>query len=823
MAQEARPTPYSVLLRARPLRAAFIVDAANTPPKLVDDLFQSRYGTWGGRLNPIVPAHDGRLNDFYRRLLIAADPDVVISYAALNGDEVTAIDDQVCPWSLIQHHPRNLAGAEPDFHPSIGFHSDATEALPFLFEMPWSIGLRPVLVTLRANPNWLYYRWFTQNFGNLHPDIAHRTVPQWEQITVTDDWDDVRILSELAAKPYLALPAHASAVRSLFFEPETTGFNSHYSVIVGDTPSDWLMFWNRIFTLKSYQWGRWHTLCVPAERFDNQQFVEALRNFLGQHASRSGNSPPDLFIRSSSVTGDDLQTIRQQLSPHLDVISHVESLAPWTVRAYANPADEVAFSKFRAETSDRRRQLEQQAISSPVLLQRPPSDIPLKADWVLDVEIEFQARFRFFSNEKLWWVLPKRQYLPLLFMHGHVGRIARTGNLSFRMGGLGSVELTLPSPDSALDAALRDYRMGIYAAGDIRHAREGTYDDVRRSDKGRYINGILELFGGLQATSRFFENSFWRGVVEHICHRDTGQEDALLTAISNKLRKRRAPLIQQLQANDFSQLSTYLLALARAERSKEHDITWEWLQDRYIHQRRSYIRSNPQYLEGVSPDDLVTQPNGRNIEEDRATKDLKRALQGFLDAKIFFKGVRYRCRQCGFGFWRDIAEANHEIECEGCREPVTLRVEAEWVYRLNNLVRSGVAFHGVIPVIWTLARLRSESRTGFIYSPSIELYNDWADESPAGELDFACLADGRIVVGEVKNSASEFSEDELRKFGELARRVNTHIAVVAAFRDRLPAVERYARRLEQLFPDRSFKVRALAPDEDIDNPEPSAL
>jgi hypothetical protein len=392
--------------------------------------------------------------------------------------------------------------------------------------------------------------------------------------------------------------------------------------------------------------------------------------------------------------------------------------------------------------------------------------------------------------------------------------------LSYAMGRGNASELTIPAEEAVLRLAIEDLRQGHLQGADIRLAAEGYYRDVRLSDKGRYAAGVIDLFGGLQGASQFFGNSFWRSVVEHVCHRTPQSDAAALTPLVNKLTKTRTRLLNSLQSGDVDWLASYVLQRSRDLPSHEIDVTWKWLEERYIMQRRRYLAAHPDYLHGVPAARTAIQPSGRSIEEDDAANELRASLQQYVESGVFFQGVRYRCPTCGLAFWRSVSNSAARIECEGCGESVATRVESEWVYRLNTLVRNAVSYHGVLPVIWTLASLRWGPRTMFLYSPGVALFRNWDDAAADAELDIACIRDGALIAVEVKTSSREFDDESLTSLRDVATRIRAETAVIAAFRANAEQMRGIARRLETLSPNRGFTVISLAPPAELDEPVP---
>jgi hypothetical protein len=126
---------------------------------------------------------------------------------------------------------------------------------------------------------------------------------------------------------------------------------------------------------------------------------------------------------------------------------------------------------------------------------------------------------------------------------------------------------------------------------------------------------------------------------------------------------------------------------------------------------------------------------------------------------------------------------HQQTTCDGCHATIYAPVDATWRYRLNSLVRNGIALHGCLPVIAALYDLREKARDAFVYSPGLVLFRKWEDTEPQAEIDIVCICDGRLVCGEVKTSASEFTSDELKKLAGVALELKADTVVISAFRD----------------------------------------
>jgi len=77
-----------------------------------------------------------------------------------------------------------------------------------------------------------------------------------------------------------------------------------------------------------------------------------------------------------------------------------------------------------------------------------------------------------------------------------------------------------------------------------------------------------------------------------------------------------------------------------------------------------------------------------------------------------------------------------------------------------------------------------EARTAFLFAPCLDLFED-DDKGPVGDLDIAVILDGRLVIGEVKQSRDGFDEATFVKMEEIARRLLPDVLLFASM-DREP-------------------------------------
>jgi hypothetical protein len=298
-------------------------------------------------------------------------------------------------------------------------------------------------------------------------------------------------------------------------------------------------------------------------------------------------------------------------------------------------------------------------------------------------------------------------------------------------------------------------------------------------DKGLYLNGILELFGGLKSASYFFEHSFWRGVFERLSLGAPEKEAGLYERVRNALEKKKVLMAEQFADNStkpIDWLSRLVIRHARELQVGQQEITFSELDSLFQEQRERFITANPGFRNATSPEE---------IEEDRkaATADLRGVLQSLTDGGVLQQGVGIRCTNCGSRFWLEMGTLQQSVKCGGCTATVSVPVECIWRYRLNSLIRNGIALHGCVPVVSALRGLRDWAKESFIYTHGIALFKNYGDSKPEAEIDLLCISDGKLVCGEVKSSASEFTREELAKLARIAADIRADQVAISAFAD----------------------------------------
>jgi hypothetical protein len=153
-----------------------------------------------------------------------------------------------------------------------------------------------------------------------------------------------------------------------------------------------------------------------------------------------------------------------------------------------------------------------------------------------------------------------------------------------------------------------------------------------------------------------------------------------------------------------------------------------------------------------------------------------------------------------------------------CRSLLRVEIESPWVYKLNDLIKNAISFHGVFPIIWVLGKLLSLTSSSFIYSPGVCLYKEYDSPSPYAEIDIVCIKNGKFVIGEIKTSAEGFKDSDLNKFIELCKYIKPDEAIIGAFYDNKGKLPKLAQKLKIALSQYGIEVISLTPDNYVFKP-----
>jgi hypothetical protein len=791
--------PYSIYVNKRPLRIALLIEDKPESQAIIDTILAYNRKWWGGRYNPIVITDGQTLTDAWWSLLEAVDPDVVKSFVTLSDNLVTSIERRISPYLIQPPDPHEQADGYRRLHlleegltilPTAQNVRMASRAIDesslVLFETHWQ----------KTDP---LIKQFTEwNFGGYSPITfavgraleGVRTQPY----PVIDAASLVTPLTELSTlMRAFTYPIQLCAVPKESLPPVNPDWCTEmFHVVIGDTPTDVAYFWNRPATIP--QWSRTYLnqVWLPLRVATDTTLTTALSAWLQRSADPNGSYQAEIRFVSLSLSQEQLQKVVEPLTCELRMPQHVDALReiqpPKISEGVPGPPRQDKMDLYRATGTTER-----------LTLQEP--DFPQGAGvpvghWMADLYIEFRPeRYPMIRGRSLWWQLPRLNILAWQIFQ-RPSRILRTRYPSVLMKwGEPRLDIALLD-DLSVFAVLTELSNQSYYKFDARQKRtlpgRTPYYDVRRSEKGRYLSGLLDLFGGLYPTTRYLEARYWRHMFDLLSGRTAHTDADRLSEVGNALRKRLSANRTQFYEDDkaMTWLANYVLKVARSLPASSRDLAFSVFEKQAKQEIEDFNACRPDQ-----------EPRGYSQE------DLMNALTGLTERGVLLMGIQARCPSCGYRAWYHIDDAKQSLRCGGCNAAFPMPPEPRWHYRLNSLARAAHAEHGLLPVVLVLGQLLMEARSAFLFAPCLDLF-EIDDKRSIGDLDIAVILDGQFVIGEVKQSRNLFDEATFAKMEGIARRLLPDILLFASM-DHEPTalIKKEIGRLSEVLQPLSITVR----------------
>ena len=639
---------------------------------------------------------------------------------------------------------------------------------------------------------------------------------------VTDRKSLADALLELAQIQNIVFRNQVCALPNTERQCDTNTQSDYFEVIVGDTLQDIVYFWNRPLLLPRSERGRINQIWLPKTLATDPDMEKALCAWIARGANLGNQTSKTVRFVSFSTEKRELEDIasrfRENLrAQHKYVHTVVDCFEEPQIPNFRSE-DPLSFQQddpfsFRENTIDIHRVQGNKGI----LELTEPKGIAqrgLAGHWMIDFYIEFTHDMYEddeyvikMPGETLFWRFPNRNYL----MHGMFdkpSRVRRNGFPSIMMQSRKKVlSFTLKEAESVVASLFRGTDYPVYERRDP-HTQGAAkrYYSVGISDKGKYLQGVLELFGSLTFAYKVFSSSYWRGMFD-ILSKNTRAEQSAHEAIANRLRK----AIRRSDSLVDNQAAIESIAKLVVNEAKELDLKQKEFPFKDFIQEAKHWQNK--YMEHMGPS-----------EEDMRgfrSEDVRGALAQLTQRNIVQIGIKPRCPRCGLAQWYHVDDISQHLTCQGCRIQFPLHPELTWHYRLNELIHAAYAQHGTTPVILILGQLFRESRTSFFFSPNLDLLTEPQDESSerlakVAEVDLACIQDGKFIIGEVKQSMSLFGRNDFDAIAEIAERIKPDIVLFSCIDSWEPTpsiadhVERIRERLSLLEIDvKWYKLRYL--------------
>jgi hypothetical protein len=534
------------------------------------------------------------------------------------------------------------------------------------------LGLRGLILTPRDAP---VNRW---HFGSVHAD------------EVLDGYDVIDRMSKESGIVTLGQLSNLHSQPYRFEHPWTEGF----CLVVGDSFEDRISSWNAGLLFDDVQNQTFKTMRIPAAIKSDEIRTGQIANYLCQRNwIGETNGPKRIVVRSYSLGVEDVREFVERLRnitmSYLDY-SAIESLddctPPDSKRIYRtyymgiSPSATIETAIRDAATLVK--------VPKPMQLDYCAGMHPIYStgSWFVDLTIDRLKDNSRFDNVREKWRLPTHPQLASQFYDGMNVRLSGHGEITVLIDiKTRVIEVKQPEDENIFYGIINDSPHYPYPDMRVTSVNAVAYKYSALSDKGRYLKGMLGIFGTLSKVEHFFNNHFWR---------------SQFVSMATPAQTQHAEVIKYLQRRMKAKKGTLLI---------DDDTGWQNLAERVIQisNRLRVPRQKTRYdkLFGAWQVELNAAIEvDENLKSSRdeilagAQDDLKRSLSFLLECGVFFRGHEWSCRHCSHRNWVGVELLKDIMQCEVCRLNHQLPIDVALDFRLNEFFATCLREHDTVAV-----------------------------------------------------------------------------------------------------------------------------
>ncbi|OCZ54295.1 hypothetical protein [Dehalobacter sp. TeCB1] len=740
---------YSIYVDKRPINTAFLINPLIEDLESICKIVNRNISMWGGRYNPIIFTDGKDIENHWWTFLYDVDPDIIKSFVVIEDSLLNKIEEKLSP--LLIEVPLRIDESKIL---NVNSNYDGIAIYPTLKNVV------KVSNSFRFKPSFVYFdvtnieddllkAFITVNFGTYPKNELMNNFfkeNNIEEYVITDrnSFDDALIkVSTFEKKVY---PIQVCTLPNYFDDTEYDKSGEVFTVIIGNKLDEVVYSWNRIFSIPQWKRIDLNHIWIPLELLNYSSTKDAIGKWISNMHSLNGKHENEITFVSFSISEDELKDITRDLLNSKYIMVNYET------------SNELRKTNFRkkivpniSEDMDLYRGIgnkEQIVLKNP----DPGSEYFRHGYWMSDIYINHINNHR----DNLWWQLPSKNVLAHNIFH-KPSRIKKDGFFSVLSNQANpNLKISLYDDASIIRMLLWRQNSPYFTADPRTKLFSMKRPKFQESDKGRYLTGFSDLFGGLFNAYFYLKERYWRRIFDQLCYRNPEKVKINESTILSKIQKK-------LDKYGFK------------------DPDW-WVSQIYQYAKELSINSKEQpfdLFENIAQEELKEYNSKNNDEVEYHREELEEELSELIALDIVKIGLRQHCTLCGMANWFNIDEARQNLQCSGCGNAFTIKPQSKWYYKLNSLIQSGCSEHGLIPVILTLGQLQSDSRTSFFFCNSLEILLE-EDETSLGDIDIICIQDGKLIIGEVKQSIKHFNKTEFAKMATMAKKLKPDVVIFSS-------------------------------------------
>lgn len=307
----------------------------------------------------------------------------------------------------------------------------------------------------------------------------------------------------------------------------------------------------------------------------------------------------------------------------------------------------------------------------------------------------------------------------------------------------------------------------------------------RISSAGRHLHNVIKRIGSLRRAYDLFTDTMWSGILNEMAIPQHALKEESRAELVRRLKKpfgrNGAPTVNE---NDFERLADVVARIAPGLKTPSAMRSFDYFVKKYdLTDEAKRVR------EGTPPDDSPDR---------RVRVEAEKHVRYCRADGVLIQGHAWTCRRCHHPNWSTLDALATVLTCEVCEENYGVPTDFQWHFVLDGYIVRGMLDHGLRGLIWGLGMLMWRSRYSFLFSPPLDLYRHEgnAGEVNLGDVDIACVVDGKFCIGESKDSDYDINDTLGRKLIDVATSIRPDVVVVAC--PDYTAAQRVATQVEKI-------------------------
>lgn len=759
--------PFSIYTVSRPVKIVFLIDQ-DAPEALtqIGGCIEYCSTIWGGRYNPIIWAKKDSVDEASWQFLKAYDPDIIYSFVDFDDFLLGELNQAFNPFHFQKHlDPDRPALVE------LSYSKHPVKIWPLLNNVREAERVhKPILINFNLNkttigkngavchylgdgPVWQFLKISLGCHTQSGPVTASYS-GDIRTYQVVDIEDLKQALAEIAELGNFTFLNQIIALSGPNHECNYRDQEHDFLVVIGDSPEDLAYFWNSIHLRNDHHKTKCYGLWLPTAFFEYPDLLSSIDQIVNKLSGHYYGRDERVKIISLSLSKEELS----ELAESFKVIHHYK-----TVEVYDAPRiptfEKLNIQRFIPEpyTLNRFTEYDGFLTYEPAKFIEHLSNRQREA-WMVDVYLEFDKDDGISIQGKYdWWRFPKNNMLASSLFYGESGTRMTDEHLPsvFIEGHRRHFKFQLLSEHEIFRYLLSGAKPDNFNLDKRRSFRSPVFEN-NVSPMGQYMSGFIELFGGFLAAVSYLEKPYWRRIFNRFTRQDPKKLSNLFEETKNRIKK-------STKNEKFNNDELTIGRLTHLVLDQSKKLAYD--------SKSLPIDELIKEIETEVADALAGGQESIHLFSDNTQAayraELEQQIHDLLKMNVLFMGVSQKCKACGHVNWYKIDDLKQFSRCQGCFAEVCIKPEAKYTYRLNTLIETGYRFC-LTPVLLALHTIWQQYPCSSFYYSVCRDIRYAGNKQDLTDLDLICIKDGKLIIGEVKESIELFSDKDFSAMLEVS-------------------------------------------------------